>query len=1297
MDALKDLRGRIDACMGIDRRRLLATLRRLRQRLRAGEDPRSLDEVLLQLRRRIDESTSRRAARATALPRAGFPEALPICARREEIAAAIQAHQVVIVCGETGSGKSTQLPKICLALGRGVAGMIGHTQPRRIAARTIAMRVAEELGQGVGESVGFKVRFSDSVRPHTHVKVMTDGILLAETQGDRLLDAYDTLIIDEAHERSLNIDFLLGYLKTLLPRRPDLKLIVTSATIDPRRFSRYFDDAPVIEVSGRTWPVETRYRPLGSLDESEQDKDQLEGIVSAVDELSRHGRGDILVFLPGERDIKETAEALRKHHPPDTEVVPLFARQSAREQARVFAPHQRRHIVLATNVAETSLTVPGIRYVIDPGTARISRYSPRTKVQRLPIEKISQASADQRKGRCGRVAEGVCIRLYAEEDYQQRPLFTDAEIRRTSLASVILRLEALGFGHIEDFPFIEPPESRYVNDGYKLLEELGAVDAGRSLTPLGRRLARLPIDPRIARMLLAAAEENCLDEVLIIASALSIQDPRERPLDAPRAADEAHALCADERSDFLGFLNLWRFYEERLKHLSRKQMRKLCRSRFLSHNRMREWRDIHSQLRGMVHDMGLSSNREPAGYEAMHRALLSGLLGNIGCLGERHEYTGARGIRFHVFPGSSQFKARPRWLMAAELAETTRLYARTVAAIQPEWVVRVAGHLVKRNCFEPHWEKRAGRVMAFEKLTLYGLVLIPRQKVHFGRIDPQQARRLFIEAALVRGEMQRPPAFLRHNQALIEELEHLEHRSRRADILVDERRLFDFYDARIPPDINSSRDLARWLRRGADRDKDLRLTREDLLQDMTASVSDSDFPPEWVMDGLKLRLEYHFAPGDAADGVTLNIPLAALNQVSGARLEWLVPGLLEEKMTELIRALPKRLRVNFVPAPEYAAACYRQLSPCERPLTECMAELLGKRKGIGIEPGDWRIERLPPHLLMNLRVRDEQGRVVAEGRNLESLRQDLAGQVQASFSALPSWSLERHGLRDWDFGVLPESVRGQSGGVELDAYPALIDEGDSVSLRVVDTPREARHQTHAGLRRLFMLSLAPQFKRLRRQLPGLDRLCLHYARIGACDELREDILAAVAERAFMHGFESIRDAGAFSTRREAGRAELVDDANDICRILAPVLAAHHRLSGALNGALPPNRLSAAADLREQLEHLVYPGFVTATDPACLKDLPRYLQGAERRLEKLDRDPARDRAKQHELEPHWRPYVERVLALEAEGWLLGDTPELETYRWMLEEYRVQLFAQELGTRRPVSAARLQRQWRRVLQE
>ena len=1297
MDALQELRGQINACMRIDRRRLAGKLRQLRRRLAQGDGAAGLAAELEQLRVRIGQSSDRRTARATALPRPRFPDALPISARREEIAAAIRAHQVVIICGETGSGKSTQLPKICLELGRGVDGMIGHTQPRRIAARTIAMRVAEELGQGLGESVGFKVRFSDSVRPLSHIKVMTDGILLAETQGDRLLDAYDTLIIDEAHERSLNIDFLLGYLKTLLPKRPDLKLIVTSATIDPQRFSRHFGDAPVIEVSGRTWPVETRYRPLGSLDESEQDKDQLEGIVAAVDELSRHGRGDILVFLPGERDIKETADALRKHHPADTEVVPLFARQSVKEQARVFAPHQRRHIVLATNVAETSLTVPGIRYVIDPGTARISRYSPRTKVQRLPIEKVSQASADQRQGRCGRVAEGVCIRLYAEEDYQQRPAFTDAEIRRTSLAAVILQLEALGFGHIEDFPFIDPPEPRYINDGYKLLEELGAVDADRRLTPLGRRLARLPIDPRIARMLLAGAEENCLDEVLIIASALSIQDPRERPLDTPQAADEAHALTADEHSDFVGFLNLWHFYEERLKHTSRNQMRKLCRSRFLSHNRMREWRDIHSQLRGMVHDMGFSSNSDPATYEAIHRALLSGLLGNIGLLGERHEYTGARGIKFHIFPGSSLFKARPKWLMAAELAETARLYARTVAVIQPEWVVRVAGHLLKRNWFEPHWEKRAGRVVAFEKVTLYGLVLIPQQKVHFGRIDPLEARRIFIEAALVRGELRRLPPFLRDNLALIEELEHLEHRSRRADILVDERCLFDFYAEHLPGNINSARDLERWLKRSPERGNVLLLRREDLLQDLETRVSDSDFPPELVLGGLKLRLEYHFAPGDPADGVTLNIPLAALNQVPAARLEWLVPGLLEEKMTGLIRALPKRLRVNFVPAPDFAAECRRQLRPCDQPLTECMAGILGRQKRIAIAPGDWRIERLPAHLRMNLRVRDGQGQVVAEGRDLEALRQGLAAQVQASFSAMPDWSIERHGLTDWDFSTLPEHVRAEAGGMELEGYPALVDEQESVSLVVVDTRDEARHQTHAGLRRLFMLNLAPRFNDLRRHLPGFEQMCLHYAPIGTRDELREDIVAAVAEQTLMQDFDAIRDPVAFKARCNDGCPELVGNANDICRILAPVLAAHHRLHQVLAGRIPLNRLQATADLREQLEHLVYPGFITATGGAHLKDLPRYLQGAERRLEKLDRDPGKDRPKQDALEPHWRPYAERVAMLETEGWRLSDVPELETYRWMLEEYRIQLFAQELGTRQPVSPQRLKQQWRRVAQE
>ncbi len=1280
------LRRALEEVMLRDRHRLRRELQRL------GRNPSR--EALEALGERIEASRRRVERRRAALPEPDFPPELPISERRDEIEQAIREHQVVIVCGETGSGKSTQIPKICLGLGRGVRGLIGHTQPRRLAARTIAARIAEELGQPPGRSVGFKVRFSDSTSEHSHIKVMTDGILLAETRQDRFLEAYDTLIIDEAHERSLNIDFLLGYLRNLLPKRPDLKLIITSATIDPDRFSRHFGGAPIIEVSGRTWPVEVRYRPLVSEEESEADREQIQGILDAVDELSRIDSGDILVFLPGERDIRETADALRKHHPPDTDVLPLYARQSAAQQARVFAPHKRRHIVLATNVAETSLTVPGVRHVIDPGTARISRYSARSKVQRLPIEKISRASADQRKGRCGRVAAGVCIRLYSEEDYRSRPEFTDPEIRRTSLASVILQLESLRLGHIDDFPFIDPPDPRQVGDGYKLLEELGAVDRNRQITALGRRLAKLPVDPRLARMLLAGAEHGCLSEALVIISALSIQDPRERPLDRAAAADEAHARFADPRSDFLSLLNLWRFYEEQLRHLSRNQMRKLCRTSFLSHNRMREWRDIYAQLRGMLHDMGFATNAEEAGYEPIHRALLSGLIGQIGMLEEKGEYLGPRGMKFRIFPGSTVAGRPPKWIMAAELAETSRLYARMVAAIEPQWVLAAApAHLLRRQWFEPHWSKRRGRVQAFERVSLYGLVLEPKRRLDFAAVDAAEARRIFIEAALVRGELQRPPAFLRRNQALIAELQELEHRSRRPDILVDEAALAAFYDERLPPEVNSAETLRQWLQEagpGADR---LLLTRQDLLRG-EAGICERAYPPELAAGELRLPLSYRFAPGEEEDGVSVTVPLAALNQLDPAALEWLVPGLLEEKVTALLRALPKAKRARLVPVPETAAAFCREVEPDGRPLTAALGEWLARTRRVETGAADWRCDRLPDHLRMNVRVIDGRGRLLAQGRDLEALQSRLGEQAQRSFRHAAIWELEREGLTSWDFGPLPQQVTGRSGGAELTGYPALVDEEDSVALRVVDTAAEAHHLTHAGLRRLFMLGLAKRFAWLRRNLPGFERLALFYRELGGKEELREEILSAVAERAFMQDFEAIRDGEAFRARLERGRGELVGIANDLCGLLLRVLEPFHELHGELYGSLPPALLAAATDLQEQLWHLVYAGFVSATPPTRLEELPRYLRGMRVRLEKLRRDPGRDAARQRELEPYWRRYVERIEALEAEGWLLTDEPELETYRWLLEEYRIQLFAQELGTKMPVSPRRLEQQWQAV---
>ncbi|GAB4352015.1 MAG: ATP-dependent RNA helicase HrpA [Gammaproteobacteria bacterium] len=1231
-------------------------------------------------------------ARRAGLPSPQFPEELPVSQRREEIAEAIRGHQVVVLCGETGSGKTTQLPKICLSLGRGTRGWIGHTQPRRIAARNIAARIAEELGGELGEMVGYKVRFADRVRRDGYVKLMTDGILLAETQSDPLLAAYDTLIIDEAHERSLNIDFLLGYLKRLLPKRPDLKLIITSATIDPERFSRHFDDAPILTVSGRTYPVEIRYRPVVGEDQEERDRDLTQAILDAVDEVSRIDRhGDILVFLPGEREIRETAEALRKHHPPGTEIVPLYARLSVTEQQRVFKPHTGQRIVLATNVAETSLTVPGIRFVIDPGLARISRYSYRTQVLRLPVEPVSQASANQRAGRCGRVSAGVCVRLYSEEDFAGRPEFTEPEIRRTNLASVILQMKALRLGEIERFPFVDPPDGRYVRDGVRLLEELGALTPSGELTETGRRLARLPVDPRIGRMLLEAERERCLDEVLTIAAALSVQDPRERPAEAPQAADESHEEFRDRRSDFLSFLRLWRWYEEQRRHLSQNQLRKLLKRRHLSYLRLREWRDVRQQLHHLVADLGLRINTDEAGYDAIHRALLSGLLGNIALRDEKNEYTGARGNRLMLWPGSALFSRGARWIVAAELVETSRVYARTVAAIQPEWVERLAGARVKRRYSEPHWEKRPARVVAFEQVSLYGLPIVARRKVHFGPIDPKLAREIFIREALVRGEWKCRLPFHEHNRRLIAEVEEIEHRQRRRDVLSDEEVLFEFFDRQIPEDVYSGKRFERWYRNAAAARPDLlRLTKAVLMQ-RPESASEEDYPGSIeVCEGLHLPLRYHFDPGHHCDGVTVVVPAAALNQVEGQRLEWLVPGLLEEKIAALIKSLPKALRRNFVPAPDYARACAAALTHGEGRLLPALARQLKRMTGVDVHEEAWNLDKIPEHLVMNVSVVDANGSEVARGRDLARLRETLTEQTQSHFEALPTTRWERSGIVSWDFGDLPEQVDLEVAGAPVQAYPALCDEGDSVAIRLLDSRRKAEEVHRRGLRRLILLSLPQQARYLRKNLPDFETMALHYTSVGSAEALREDLTAAVIDRAFQLPETRLCREAEFRHLLDSGRGRMMAVANELCRVVGEALGGFHRLQRQLKGSLSPQRLAAAREIQQQLRELLFPGFVSQVPGEWLAHYPRYLKAAELRWQKLDGNPGRDARNAGMVAAWWARYVqirERGRGEERE-------PDALLFRWMIEEFRVSLFAQELGTCMPVSAERLEKQWRRA---
>jgi ATP-dependent helicase HrpA len=1291
---LEQLPGMLQCCTVADRHRLLGQSASIRRRIAAGKPA---DRALAALQRELAAAQQRYAQRAALRPQPDYPEELPVSGRRAEIAAAIAAHQVVVVAGETGSGKTTQLPKICLELGRGIAGLIGHTQPRRIAARSVARRIAEELKSSLGAIIGYKVRFTDQVSEQSLVKVMTDGILLAEIQSDALLEQYDTLIIDEAHERSLNIDFLLGYLKQLLPRRPDLKVIITSATINTEAFSKFFNDAPVIEVSGRMYPVEVRYRPVQGDDEDTRDRDLPQAVVDAVDELGRiDSLGDTLIFLPGEREIREVGEALRKHPLRNTEIVPLFSRLSTQEQDKVFQPHTGRRLVLATNVAETSLTVPGIRFVIDTGTARISRYSPRTKVQRLPIEPVSQASANQRAGRCGRVSAGICIRLYSEEDYLSRPLFTDPEILRTNLASVILQMSVMNLGEVEAFPFLAAPDRRAINDGFQLLHELGAVDELRDLTTIGRQLARLPLDPRIGRMLLAAERERSLHEVLIIASALTIQEPRERPMDAQQAADAAHARFHDERSDFLAYLKLWDHFHEQSRHLSNSKLRKLCRDEFLSYVRMREWHEIHGQLTAVCSELGFRLNEEPADYNAIHRALLTGLIGNIAFKQEldkertkekgreRSEpYLGARGNKLAIFPGSGLAKKPPKWLVAAEVVETSRLFARTVAAIDPLWLETLAAHLLHRHYFEPHWEKNSAQVAAFEQVTLYGLTLIAKRRVNYGPIDPMLSRELFIRHALVEGDYRSDAPCLQHNRELLAEVEQLEAKSRRRDLLVDEQTLFAYYDAKLPPNIYSGKSFEKW-RREAERENPrlLFMTREDLLQREAQGLGGDLFPDLLRVADLHLPLHYHFEPGAADDGVTVLVPLAALGQLVAEPFEWLVPGMLRDKVTALIRALPKSLRVNFVPAPNFAEAALEGMPFAHGQLFEQLSQRLLRITGTNVPQEAWRECELPNHLQTNFRILGDDGKVWGEGRDLHELQQRLSGKVRATLAAAPAPGIERDNITRWDFGELPEQIEIRPQGITVKAWPALIDKGDSVAIRLFESADAAGEQMRLGLRRLLMLTSADKIKYLRSHLPGLQGMCLHYVGIGSCDELREELINAAVDRALALEEGTLpHNAEQFEARATQARQLILDEANALCTTVAEVLKLHHEIRKVMKGNVAPAWLPALADIGEQLQHLVYRGFVVTTPARWLSHYLRYLRAITLRLEKLRQSPERDRKLMLDVAPHWKRVVDRL----ANKPLLPEP--LEHYRWMVEELRVSLYAQELKTIAPVSPQRM----------
>ncbi len=1281
-----------------DRPALSQRLRGLRKRARSRQP---FSEGLRKLRQSMQASQERMRGRLARLPEPGFPSELPISERQEQIKSLIEANQVVILCGETGSGKSTQLPKICLSLGRGVAGYIGHTQPRRIAARSLAARVASELNSETGDLVGYKVRFNDRVGPHSLVKLMTDGILLAEIQQDPNLTQYDTLILDEAHERSLNIDFLLGYLKQLLPKRPDLKLIITSATIDPQRFSEHFAGAPVIEVSGRTYPVDLRYRPPQEESLDERDDPLQQAIVDAVDELTRIDRGDILIFLSGEREIRETAETLRKHKLQLTEVLPLYARLSPAEQSRVFKLHANRRIVLATNVAETSLTVPGIRYVIDSGFARISRYSHRSKVQRLPVERVSQASADQRKGRCGRVAAGVCIRIYSEEDFASRAVFTEPEIQRTNLASVILQMKLLGFGEIDSFPFIDPPDHRLIKDGYRVLEEIGAVDGERRVTRIGQQLARLPVDPRIGRMLLAAAHSHCLREVMVIAAALGVQDPRDRPLEKQQQADQAHAQYRDERSDFLAYLNLWEVMEGQRRHLSKHKFRQWCRSEFLSWVRIQEWHDIHTQLRTQLHDMGFKESDKEAGYEAIHRAVLSGLLSHIGLRSKERDYLGARNSRFHIYPGSGLFKRQPKWVMAAELVETSKLYARTAAEIDPRWAELAAGHLVKRSYSEPHWEKKRGQVAGYEKVTLFGLVLISRRKINFSPIDPVVAREIFIRSALVDGDFHTRAPFWRHNQDLIADVHDREAKARRRDILVDEERIYAFYDARIPPGISTTPDFESWLRQDAkDHPKRFYMSETDLIREGAEAFHRNDFPDALEFNGMQLPLEYHFDPGQACDGVTLVVPQDALNQISEPVLQWLVPGLLKQRVIAMIRGLPKSVRRAFVPVPDYAEACLKEMPSRGRPLHQVLGERLKAMTGVHIPESAWQEAELPPHLRMQVKVVDSDGKPLEVSRELNRLKQAYATEEGLLHRQLRAPELERRGIRQWDFGTLPAGLSIEQAGIALRGYPALVDDGDSVSIRLIDAESNAVRMHRAGLRRLIMLSLAKEVRYLRKNLLHLERMRLYYAKVpaaadglteGAPEGLEEELVSLIIDHCFLEGRPEIRDQTAFHQCIEASRGGLMAQANETCEQLMNVLEHYHRVRKRLSGITQKNWLDSVRDMQTQLDRLVYRGFMAGVSEAHLRDYPRYLNSLLKRIEKLPHAAGRDRQRMAEMADLQQQWSARSAACRNEGRV---DERLEEIRWQLEELRVSLFAQELGTAFPVSVKRVTKRWKEL---
>lgn len=1345
---ITQLEKQLPQCMLADRFPLKRRLNQLRDALKQNKP---VDKSLVDIAHKVQVSQQRLQARLSALPKPEYPPELPVSGKKDEIAAAIQKHQVVIVCGETGSGKTTQLPKICLELGRGVSGLIGHTQPRRIAARSVASRIAQELKSPLGEAVGYKVRFNDKLSESSYVKLMTDGILLAETQSDKFLNGYDTIIIDEAHERSLNIDFLLGYLKQLLPKRPDLKIIVTSATIDADRFSNHFDGAPVIEVSGRTYPVEIRYRPLGNktsmvavevpiddglddidrfaqdlmgikrkrprtetrwLEEDDEEEVMEDAILDTAEDLLRLGDGDILVFLPGEREIRDTADHLRKYQGrspklKSIEILPLFARLSIEDQQKIFRPGGQRRIVLATNVAETSLTVPGIKYVIDAGLARVNRYSPRAKVEQLQIEKISQAAAKQRAGRCGRVSNGICVRLYSEEDFNQRPAFTDPEILRSSLASVILRMADLRLGDVAEFPFIEAPSSRLISDGYQLLQELGAVTERREITELGRQMARLPLDPRVARMIIAAKKEGCLREILIIASVLSIQDPRERPMDKREAADSAHAKFKADDSDFMSYLKLWDWYEQALKtKKSNRELLNQCHQNFLSFLRLKEWRELHQQLLEMVEEMDFKRSDKEASYEQVHRALLSGLLGNIGFKdGDSETYAGARGIRFTIAPGSALKKNRPKWVMAAELVDTTKLYARVVAKIDPDWIEPIANEggsrdLTQSHYSDPRWDRKTAQVVAWERVSLYGLTIVPKRRVHYGPVNPTEAREIFIREALANMEFDTRAPFFEANRRLIAEVEALEHKARRQDVLVDEYQLFAFYDKVVPPiagpghqeqyRIYNGAAFEKW-RQDAEKanPKVLYLTRESLMRHGASAITEVQFPEQITIDGETVPLKYRFEPGHVLDGVTATIPLALLNQLDATVTEWLVPGMIRDKVTALIKALPKTLRRVCVPVPEFVTGFLEAKNP-QQSLLPALAEFIQHKTGLKLKPEEFDLAGLEAHHLMNFSVVDEKGRELGMGRDWHLLKKQLGSAAQLTFRT-GSPGIEKSGLKQWDFGDLPQTLTFSKDGRQLTGYPGLEDNTDSVAVKLFDTPEAAANSHRKGVCRLMRFELKEQMKQLEKGLPGFNQYALLLRAVMNPDQLREDMLQAIADRAFIAEDELPRTNAEFMQLKTRARTRLPAVTEALTR-QAQLIANEYQILTAQLQKMTPVTQKIKRECEQQLEGLLYSGFFSRTPWEQLPHLPRYLKAIKMRIDKyptsIERDSRHAQALA-QIEQRWQQKIEQLRKAH-----LPVTSQLQEFAWQLQELRVSLFAQELRTPYPVSIKRLEKLWQEM---